>query len=180
MHDLSVLRQGPVAEIRHDLTSPHGRNAEYFRRRGQAGATFRNAVIEHRRHSGAHRRLVDFQSIGLFPDQFAYLVGEYKDLEHAQPTAIAGAAAAFTPGRRLKRLAALEAERAEPRVFGEIGLGDCFWHFAAVAQLPNESLRDHGSQGGAQQIPLDAKIEKTGHRGGGRFGVQGGQNKVTG
>src|SRR6202011_641287 len=165
MHDLSVLRQGPVAEIRPALPSPRSRDADYFRGRGQAGAAFRDAVVEHRRHSGADRRLIDLQSIGLFPDQFATGVGEYKNLEHAQPAAIACTTAALAAAGPLKRFAAPEAERAQPGVFGKIGLGERLWHFAAVAQLANKPLCDHRSQGGPQQISLDAKIEETGHRG---------------
>src|ERR1700736_4894114 len=122
MHDLSVLRQGPVAEIRPALPSPRSRDADYFRGRGQAGAAFRNAVVEHRRHSGADRGLIDFQSVGLFPDQFANLVGEFKNFEHAEPAAIAGTAAALATAGPMKRFAAAEAERTQPRVFGEIGL----------------------------------------------------------
>src|SRR6202022_3630499 len=121
MHDLSVLRQGPVAEIRHDLTSPRSRDAEYFRGRGQAGAAFPAAFAEPRRHSGADPRLIDLQSIGLFPDQFANVVGEYKNLEHAQPAAIACTTAALAAAGPLIRFAAPEAERAHPGVFGKIG-----------------------------------------------------------
>ena len=137
MHDLSVLRQGPVAEIRHDLPSPRNGDAEYFRRRGQAGAAFRDAVIEHRRHSGADGRLVDFQSIGLFADQFANLIGEFKNLEHAEPAAIACATAAFATAGPLNGFAAAKTERAQLRIVGKIGLRERLWCFAAVAELAN-------------------------------------------
>src|SRR6202158_1255791 len=105
MHDLSVLRQGTVAEIRHDLTSPRSRHAEYFRGRGQTGAAFRAAAFEHRCHPGADRRLIDLQSIGLFPDQFANVVGEYKNLEHAEPAAVACTTAALAAAGPLKGFA---------------------------------------------------------------------------
>src|ERR1700716_198260 len=133
MNDLYVLRQGTVAKIRHNLTSPCSRQEEYFRGRGQAGAAFRDAVVEHRRHSGADRRLIDLQSVGLFPDQFANVVGEFKNLEHAEPAAVACATAALAAAGPLKRFAAPEAELAQPGVFGKIGLGERLWHFATVA-----------------------------------------------
>src|ERR1700681_4468715 len=180
MHDLSVLRQSPVTEIRHGLTSPRSRNAEYFRGRSQAGAAFRNAVVDHRRHSGADRGLIDFQPIGLFPDQFANLVGEFKNLEHADPAAIARTAAALASAGALNGFAAPQAERAQSRVFHKIGLDERLWYFAAVAQLANQPLGDHRSQGRPQQISLDAEIEKPRYRGGRRFGVECRQNEVTG
>src|SRR4030088_2250732 len=107
-------------------------------RRGQAGAAFRDAVVEHRRHSSAGRPLSDVRSIGLFPDRFANGVGEFKNLEHAEPAAIARAAAAFAPAGALNGFAAPEAERAQSRVFGKIRPDERLWHFAAVAQLANQ------------------------------------------
>src|ERR1700736_1365880 len=156
---------GPGSGNSARLTSPRSRDAEYFRGRGQAGAAFRDSLCEHRGHSGADRPLIDLQSIGLFPDQFANVVGEYKNLEHAQPAAIACTTAALAAAGPLKRFAAPEAERAHPGVFGKTVLDERLGHFAAVAQLANKPLCDHCSQGGPQQISLDAKIEETGHRG---------------
>src|SRR3981081_3293459 len=145
--------------------SPSNRDAEYFR-----GL----------RHAGANRRLIDFQSVGLFTDQFANLVGELKNLEHAEPAAIACTTAAFATAGRLNSFAARKTARAHPGVVGKIGSGELFWYFAAIAELAKKPLGDDCSQGGAQQISLDAEIEQPRHRGGGRFGVKCRQTEMTG
>ena len=124
MHDFAVLRQGPIAKIRHD--SPYGCDAENLRGRGQSGAAFRDTVVKHRRHSGPDRHLVDLQPVGLFPDKFAKIVGQLENLEDAQPAAIAEAPAALTAARLLEYFSWAEAERSETRVFGEIGFGKNF------------------------------------------------------
>src|SRR6202044_2168319 len=101
-------------------------DAENLRGRGQSGAAFRDAVVKHRRHPGADRHLVDLQPVGLFPDQFAKVVGQFENLEPTEPAAIAEAAAALAAARLLQRLAGAEPERTEPWVFGEIGFAENF------------------------------------------------------
>jgi hypothetical protein len=96
-------------------------------RRISAGEVNPAAVVEHRRHPGADRHLVDLQPVGLLSDQFAKIVGEFENLEDTQPPAITEAAAALTTARLVQRLAGAEPERAEPWVFGEIRLGKGSW-----------------------------------------------------
>ena len=47
----------------------------------------------------------------------------HEHLEHAEPAAIARAAAAFASGRKMNGLAGPKAERGKPRVLGELRLG---------------------------------------------------------
>ncbi len=49
---------------------------------------------------------------------------------------------------------------------------------ATVAQLPHQSLGDHGAQRRFEEEALDAEVEQPRHCGGRGFGVQGGQHQV--
>ena len=67
--------------------------------------------------------MIDLQPVGFFSDQFAQRTIEFEHLEHAEPATVAGAAATFASTRKVNALADLKAERAEPRILGELRCG---------------------------------------------------------
>src|SRR5689334_11898188 len=110
------------------MASPQRRHAENLRRRRQSGAAFGDAVVEHCRHSAADCDLVDLQAVRLLSNQFAKLVCEFQNLEHAETAAIAGAAATLAAGGLVDSLATAKAEGCKSRILGKIGLAqDALW-----------------------------------------------------
>ena len=118
--DFAALCQRAVAEIRHG--SPHRRDAEYFGRVVRPARHLAIAVIEHRGHAAAHRRLIDVMPIGLRADQLAHLVGRFR----GSRTRRCGRDSRCRRSARSRRLAhtfaGREAERREARIVGKIGL----------------------------------------------------------
>ena len=145
------------------------------------GAAFRDAVVEHRRHSAADRHLVDLQAVGLLADQFAKLVGELQNLEDAEAAAIAGAAATFATAGLVNHLAAMKAEAlqaADPRQ-------DRHQQARAVDLQRSHNWRTSrcamtARKHRTQQIAFDAEIEQARHGGRRGFGVQRRQHQMPG
>src|SRR5579871_2836606 len=127
------------------MASPYGGNAQNFAGRCYAGPALRDAVVNHRGHAGLYRRFVDDIAVGLGADEAAYALIDRQDLEHTDPSSVAGAAATLAALWFIDRFPGLEPERTESRIVGEVGRSKIVSRLAAVAQLPHQPLSDHGA-----------------------------------
>jgi hypothetical protein len=98
------------------ITLPYGCDTKYLGRRRYSGSAFGNPIFNHRRHSSLHRGFVYRYGISLCVDKWAQLLRHLEDLEHADPAAIAGAAASFAFAGFENSLAYLQTYRAIARV----------------------------------------------------------------
>src|SRR6185295_15710261 len=96
----------------------------------------------------------------LLSDQAAQLIVALEYLEHAEPAAIAGAAAALAADGCMNGVAGREAERRKARIVRKVRPAENLPRPAALAELAHQALRDHRAQGRAQQIGLDAEVEQ--------------------
>src|SRR5690348_13023099 len=153
-------------------------HAQHFRRRGYAGATFGDSVVDHRGHASLDRGGVDHLRIGMPGDQVADRAGHFDDLENAAASAIAGAAAAVAAVRLKHRVIRPKAERGEARIGIDALEVKLLARLATVAKGAHQPLRDRRAQRRFQKKPFDPEVKQARQRRGRGFGVQRRQHQM--
>src|SRR5690348_5500714 len=93
------------------MISPDRRDAQNLCGRGDAGATFRNTIVDHCRHPGLNGRIVDGDRCSSHIDEVADIMRQFEQLEEPDATAIARSAATLAADRFMDHVPDLKAER---------------------------------------------------------------------
>src|SRR5262245_19675220 len=127
------------------MASPDGGNAQNFAGRRYSGPAFCHTVVDHGGHAGAHRGLVDSVAVGLGVNEAEYAFVNLQDLEDADTSPVPGTAASLAAFGFVDCFADGETERTKARIGCDVGRSKVVFDLAAVAQLPHQSLCNHGA-----------------------------------
>src|SRR6266478_6551334 len=178
MRRMTSWRDGTIAEMRHLFRLEACGHAKHFVDGRQPRPTLCNAVFDHCAHPLAARDLFEHGGFGLWPDRFSDLRRDLHHLEQALASAEAAEAAPLATTGAVNDLARFESQGRKALVARKIGGGKTIGGLAMLAQHAHQALTNDNADTGSDEKALDAEVDETGDRSGGRIGVQRGQDKM--
>src|SRR4030088_2107057 len=109
--------------LKRSSASPWGSDAENFSRRCQAGAAFRDRIVEHGGHPRPNGAAIDWPGARPRAHERAHVVSCFEDLEHAGTPAVASVTTPLASARPIHGLVQPQPKHCVARICRKISFG---------------------------------------------------------